>query len=78
MERVILFIHLPIDDGSGFIGVRWARHLDFGHGVTVQTLSKAPLLLMSGGVVIAVAVAWRLLRSDAATRSATKCIIDYY
>jgi len=73
-RKVTLFIHSPIDDGSGFIGVRWARHLDFGHGVTVQALSIAPLLLMMGGVVIAVA-ARRLLRSDAATRSATKRVI---
>lgn len=75
-KRMILFIHSPIDDGSGFIDVRWARHLDFGHGVTVQALSIATLLLMGGGVVIAVA-ARRLLRSDAATRSATERIVDF-
>lgn len=68
----MLFIHSPIDDGSGFIGVWWARHLDFGHGVNVQTLSITNwALMMGGGVIIAVA-ARRLLRSDTATRSETE------
>lgn len=77
-----MILHSPIDDGSGFIGVRWARHLDFGHGISLQlALSMAVsvtlvmllllLLIIGGGVVIAVA-ARRLLRSDTATRSRTQ------
>lgn len=69
----------PIDDGSGFIGVWWARHLDFGHGVTVQVLSISArrTLLLGGGIVIAV-TARRLLRPDTATRPAIKRTTGYW
>lgn len=73
----MLFIHSPIDDGSGFIGVRWARHLDLGHGVTIQVLSITTCALtMGGGVIIAVTTR-RLLRSGTATRSEKERIIIY-
>lgn len=72
------FIHSPIDDGSGFIGVRWARHLDLGHGINVQVLSITTCALtMGGGVIIAVTTR-RLLRSDTATRSETERNTVYY